>query len=48
MKLGQLIEYNNRNIFPQWLCRTWGSETNYRPIFIFWKYLTIDKSKSAA
>ena len=27
MKLGQLIEYNKRNIFFQKLCRKWGKET---------------------
>ena len=35
MKFGQLIEYNKRNIFLQKLCRKWGKETSFRPLFIF-------------
>ena len=35
MKLGQLTEYNKRNIFLQKQCRKWGKETSYRPLFIF-------------
>ena len=31
MKLGPLIEYNNRNIFPQRICRKGGRETSFRP-----------------
>ena len=31
MKLGPLIEYNNRNIFLQRICRKWGRETSSRP-----------------
>ena len=37
MKLGQLIEYNNRNIFIQKLCKKRGRETSSRPLFIFLK-----------
>ena len=37
MKFDQLIEYNERNIFPQNLCRKWGKETSSRPLFIFEK-----------
>ena len=32
IKLGQLIEYNKRNIFLQKLCKTWGTETSSRPL----------------
>ena len=35
MKLGQLIEYNERNNFLQKLCEKWGSESSSRPLFIF-------------
>ena len=35
IKFGQLIEYNKRNIFLQELCRKWGKETSFRPLFIF-------------
>ena len=35
IKLGQLIEYNKKNIFLQKLCRKWGKETSSRPLFIF-------------
>ena len=35
MKLGQLIEYKKRNIFPQKLCGKRGRETSSRPLFIF-------------
>ena len=48
MKCGQLIEYNNRNIFPQKLCRKWGKETSSRPLFIFQKSLRWDESKWSA
>ena len=37
MKLGQLIEYNDRNISLQKSCRKWGRETSSRPPFVFWK-----------
>ena len=32
MKLGQLIEYNKRNIFQ--LCRKWGREISLTPLYI--------------
>ena len=35
MKSGQLIEYNERNIFVQKLCGKWGRETTSRLLFIF-------------
>ena len=35
MKLGQLIEYNKKNIFLQKLWRKWGRETSSWPLFIF-------------
>ena len=35
MKLGQLIEYNKRNIILQKLCRKWCRHTSPRPFFIF-------------
>ena len=35
MKFGQLIEYNEINIFLQKLYRKWGRETSSRPLFIF-------------
>ena len=35
MKLGQLIEYNKRNIVFQKLYRNLGRETSCRPLFIF-------------
>ena len=38
MKFGQVIEYNNRNIFLQKSCRKWGRETSPRPdLFLFFK-----------
>ena len=37
IKLGQLIEYNERNNFLQNLYRKWGRETSSRPLFIFKK-----------
>ena len=48
MKLGQLIEYNKRNIFLQQLCRKWGKETSSRSLFIFSKSLIWDESKWSA
>ena len=33
MKLGQLMEHPNRNIFLKKLWRKWGRETNSRPLF---------------
>ena len=39
MKLGQLIEYNKRNIFPQKLSGKKGREISPRPLFIFKKIL---------
>ena len=35
MKFGQLIEYNTRTIFLQKSCRKRGSETSFRPLFVF-------------
>ena len=35
MKLGQLLEYNKRNIFLQKLCRKSGRKTSSRPLFNF-------------
>ena len=35
IKLGQLIEYNKRNIFLQKLCGKWGRETSPKPLSIF-------------
>ena len=32
MKFGQLIEYNNRNIFVEKSWRNWGGETSSRPL----------------
>ena len=37
MKLGQLIEYNKRNIFLQKTCRKWVRETSSRPLSAFKK-----------
>ena len=38
-KIGQVIEYNKRNIFPQKSCRKWGRETSSRPLLSFKKAL---------
>ena len=35
IKFSQLIEFNERNIFFQKLCRKWGRETSSRPLFSF-------------
>ena len=48
MKLGQLIEYNKRNIFLQKLCGKWGMETSPRPLFIFSKSLRWGERKWSA
>ena len=48
MKLGQLMEYNTRNIFLQKLCRKWGWGTSSRPLLIFKKCLIRGKSKWSA
>ena len=37
MKIGQLIEYNKRNIFLQKSCRKWGRETSSRRVFFIGK-----------
>ena len=37
MKLGQLIEYNVKNIFLQNSCTKWGTKTSFRPLFVFKK-----------
>ena len=34
MKLGELIEYNKRNIFLQNLWGKWGRQTSSRPLFV--------------
>ena len=36
MKLGQLIEYDVRNIFQK-LCRKWDRKTSSRPLLFFKK-----------
>ena len=49
MKFGQLIEYNERNIFfLQKLCGKWDRETSSRPLIIFWKSLMWGESKWSA
>ena len=48
MKLGQLIEYNNRNIFLQNLCRKWCRENSSRPLLVFRKSLIWGKSRWSA
>ena len=48
MKLGQLIEYNERNIFLQKLCQKWGRETSPTPLFIFLKSLIWGQRKWSA
>ena len=48
LKFGQLIEYNNKNVFLQKLCRKWGRETSSTPLFGFWKSFIWDKSKWSA
>ena len=35
MKSGQLLEYNKRYIFLLKLCRKWGKESSFRPLFIY-------------
>ena len=37
MKLGQLIEYNIKNIFLQKSLRKWGVETSSKPLFVFFE-----------
>ena len=37
MKFGQLTENNKRNIFTLKLCRRYGREAGFRPIFVFQK-----------
>ena len=41
VKFDQLTEYNERNDFPQRLCRKRGKGTSSRPLFIFLKNLSI-------
>ena len=48
MKLGQLMDYNMRNIFLKKLCRKWGSKTSSRPLFIFKNCLIWGQSKWSA
>ena len=45
MKFGQLIEYNERNVFLQKLCRKCGKETSFIPLFVFKKSLMRGESK---
>ena len=45
MKFGQVIRYNNRNIFLQKSCIKWGRETSFRPLFGFLKSLNWGESK---
>ena len=37
IKLGQLIEYNNQNIFLQKLCGKWSRENSSRPLYFLKK-----------
>ena len=37
MKFGQLLEYNNKNVFLQKLCRERGREISSRPLLFFQK-----------
>ena len=45
LKFGQVIVYNNGNIFLQKSCRKWGRETSSRPLFVFLKSFIWGKSK---
>ena len=45
MKVGQLIEYNKKNILLEKSCRKWGRETSPRPLFVFLKSIIQGKSK---
>ena len=44
IKFGQVVEYNNRNIFPQKSCRKWSRETSSRPLFLFKKLYEVKAS----
>ena len=35
IKFGQLMQYSMKNIFLQSLCRKWGKDTSFRPLFYF-------------
>ena len=35
LKFGEVIEYNNRNIFLQKSYRKQGRETSFKPLFVF-------------
>ena len=48
MKLGQLIEYNQRNIFLPKLSRKWGRETSPRSLFISQKSIIWGKKEWSA
>ena len=48
MKIRQVIEHNNRNIFHQKSFRKWGRETSSRPLFVFQESLILGKSKLSA
>ena len=45
LKFGQVIVYNNGNVFLQKSCRKWGRETSSRPLFVFLKSFIWGKSK---
>ena len=43
LKLGQLIEYNKKNIFIRKLYTKWAREASSRPLFVFlWQFLTTE------
>ena len=48
VKFGQLKEYNKTNICLQKSCRKWDRGTSSRPIFVFLKNFTVDRSKWSA
>ena len=48
VKFGQVMEYNNRNIFLQKSCRKWDRETSSRPPFFKKKNASSGKSKCSA
>ena len=48
MKVGQLIEHPQKNIFLLKLCRKSGRETSFRPPFVFLKSFVLEKCKLSA
>ena len=48
MKVGQLIEHPQKNIFLLKLCRKWGRKTSFRPLFVFLESFILEKSKLSA